>query len=71
MFSFTTSMLTRCFNYSEFLSQGYVVSWKITSEYPKLSRVHHEKPWGGGSTSWNQYCQEKYQPQFMQMTPPL
>lgn len=38
MFSFTTSMLTRYFNYSEFLSQGYVVSWKITSEYPKLNR---------------------------------
>ena len=26
-----------------------------------LSRVHHEKHWAGGSTSWNQDCQEKYQ----------
>ena len=25
------------------------------------SRVHHEKCWAGGSTSWNQDCQEKYQ----------
>ena len=25
------------------------------------SRVHHEKHGAGRSTSWNQYCQEKYQ----------
>ncbi|KAM7238001.1 hypothetical protein CapIbe_010959 [Capra ibex] len=24
-------------------------------------RVHHEKRWAGGSTSWNQDCREKYQ----------
>ena len=24
-------------------------------------RVHHEKCWTGGSTSWNRDCQEKYQ----------
>ena len=24
-------------------------------------RVHHEKNWAGGSTSWNQGCWEKYQ----------
>ena len=24
-------------------------------------RVHHEKCWAGGSTSWNQDCREKYQ----------
>ena len=24
-------------------------------------RVHHEKHWAGGSISWNQDCQEKYQ----------
>ena len=26
-----------------------------------ISRVHHEKCWTGGSTSWNQDCQENYQ----------
>ena len=26
-----------------------------------LCRVHHEKCWAGGSTSWNQNCWEKYQ----------
>ena len=26
-----------------------------------LCRVHHEKCWVGGSTSWNQDCREKYQ----------
>ena len=26
-----------------------------------LFRVHHEKRWPGGSTSWNQDCWEKYQ----------
>ena len=26
-----------------------------------LYGVHHEKHWAGGSTSWNQDCQEKYQ----------
>ena len=25
-----------------------------------ICRVHHEKRWAGGSTSWNQDCQEKY-----------
>ena len=28
---------------------------------PCLCRVHHEKRWAGGSTSWNQNCREKYQ----------
>ena len=26
-----------------------------------ICRIHHEKHWAGGSTSWNQDCQEKYQ----------
>ena len=26
-----------------------------------ICRVHHEKRWAGGSTSWNQECWEKYQ----------
>ena len=26
-----------------------------------ICRVYHEKCWAGGSTSWNQDCQEKYQ----------
>ena len=26
-----------------------------------ICRVHQEKHWAGGSTSWNQDCQEKYQ----------
>ena len=26
-----------------------------------ICRVHHEKHWAGGSTSWNQDCGEKYQ----------
>ena len=26
-----------------------------------LRRVHHEKRWAGGSASWNQDWQEKYQ----------
>ena len=25
-----------------------------------MCRAHHEKCWAGGSTSWNQDCQEKY-----------
>ena len=27
----------------------------------KLYAVYDEKHWTGGSTSWNQYCWEKYQ----------
>ena len=30
-------------------------------EQTLMDRVHHEKCWAGGSTSWNQDCQEKYQ----------
>ena len=26
-----------------------------------ICKVHHKKHWAGGSTSWNQDCQEKYQ----------
>ena len=29
--------------------------------YLIICRVHHEKCWAGGSTSWNQDCWEKYQ----------
>ena len=29
--------------------------------YFLICRVHHEKRWAGGSTSWNQDCWEKYQ----------
>ena len=28
---------------------------------PCLFNLHHEDRWAGGSTSWNQDCQEKYQ----------
>ena len=42
---------------------------KLVKEYVKtaychlayLSRVYHEKCWAGGSTSWNQDYEEKYQ----------
>ena len=29
--------------------------------YTYLCRVHHEKRWAGGTTSWNKNCREKYQ----------
>ena len=33
----------------------------ILSPCVLICRVHHEKHWAGGSTSWNQDCREKYQ----------
>ena len=33
----------------------------LSPAYLTLCRVHHEKRWAGGSTSWNQDCPEKYQ----------
>ena len=38
-------------------SRMYIVTLLIEL----LCRVHHEKCWAGGSTSWNQDCQEKDQ----------
>ena len=29
--------------------------------YLTYMQIHHEKRWAGGSTSWNQDCEEKYQ----------
>ena len=37
--------------------QGCILSPCLSN----ICRVHHEKCWAGGSTSWNQDCQEKYQ----------
>ena len=36
-----------------------------------LCRAHHEKRWAGGSTNWNQGCQEKSITSDMQITPLL
>ena len=33
----------------------------VTRLIELLCRVHHEKRWAGGSTSWSQDCREKYQ----------
>ena len=38
-------------------SRLYIVTLLISL----LCRVHHKKHWAGGSTGWNQDCQEKYQ----------
>ena len=47
--------------------QGCILSPCLFNLY-----VHHEKCWAGGSTSWNQLCQEKISiTSDMQMTPPL
>ena len=37
--------------------QGYILSPCLFN----LCAEDHEKPWAGGSTSWNQDCWEKYQ----------
>ena len=39
--------------------------------YLLICRIHHEKRWAGGSTSWNQDCQEISITLDMKMTPPL
>ena len=44
-------------NQERSMSRLYIVTLLISL----LCRVHHEKHWAGGSTSWNQDCQEKYQ----------
>ena len=36
-----------------------------------MCRVHHEKPWAGGSTSWNRLLGEISITSDMQMKPPL
>ena len=33
----------------------------VTLLFKLMCKVHHEKRWAKGSTSWNQDCQEKYQ----------
>ena len=48
---------TDWFQIGKGVHQGCILS----PAYLTLCRVHHEKRWAGGSTSWNQDCQEKYQ----------
>ena len=47
---------TDWFQIGKGVRQGYILSPCLFN-----FRVHHEKCWAGGSTSWNQDCQEKYQ----------
>ena len=35
--------------------------WAMWAMFTNALRIHHEKCWAGGSTSWNQDCWEKYQ----------
>ena len=53
---------TYWFQIGKGVRQGYIWSPCLFN----LCRVHHEKRWAGGSTSWNQDCVS-----YMQMTPPL
>ena len=39
----------------------YVKAVYCHPAYLEYIRVHHEKHWAGGSTSWNQHCWKKYQ----------
>ena len=48
------------FRFSISPSSEYSVLNSFRYFYSSTCRVHHEKPWAGGSTSWNQDCQ-KYQ----------
>ena len=41
------------------LGKEYIKAVYCHPDY--LTYIHHEKCWAGGSTSWNQDCQEKYQ----------
>ena len=43
------------------LGKEYVKAVYCHPAYLIICRVHHEKRWAGGSTSWNQDFQEKYQ----------
>ena len=45
------------FQIGKAVSQGCIMSSYLFNLYA----VHHKKCWAGGSTSWNQDCQEKYQ----------
>ena len=48
---------TDWFQLGKGVSRLYIVTLLIYL----ICRAHHEKHWAGGSTSWNQDCQEKYQ----------
>ena len=48
---------TDWFQIGKGVHQGYILSPCLFN----LCRVHHEKCWAEGSTSWNQDCWEKYQ----------
>ena len=43
------------------IRKEYVKAIYCHPAYFLICRVHHEKRWAGGSTSWNQDCWEKYQ----------
>ena len=43
------------------LGKEYIKAVYCHPAYLIMCRVHHEKHWAGGSTSWNQDFQEKYQ----------
>ena len=53
----TRHRATHWFQIRKEVRQGCILSPCLFN----LCRVHHEKPWAGWSTSWNQHCQEKYQ----------
>ena len=48
---------TDCFQIGKGVRQGCILSPCLFNLY---ARVHHEKRWAGGSTSWNQDCLEKH-----------
>ena len=42
--------------------QGYILSPCLFNFYAEyIMRIHHEKHWAGGSTSWKEDCRDKYQ----------
>ena len=46
------------FQIGKVVRQGCILSPCL---FKLICRVHHEKCWAARGTSWNQYCQEKYQ----------